>query len=74
MAYPPDAFKLAQDDLRVRHAEIPIGNNNPFVDHILWEIGQLSTKTAYVTIQDARMARYTPPEELVNKPRADGFG
>ena len=39
LAYPPDAFKLAQDDFRVRHAEIPTGVNNPFVDHMLWEIG-----------------------------------
>jgi hypothetical protein len=41
---------------------------------MLYEIGQLDTKVAYVTLQDARMARYSPPEELVNKPRTDGYG
>jgi hypothetical protein len=51
LAYPSDAFKDSADvDFKVRHAEIPIGDNNPFVDHMLWEIGQLGAKTAYVTL------------------------
>ena len=43
LAYPHDAFDstlgLAEDDWKVRHSEIPTGVNNPFVDHMLWEIG-----------------------------------
>jgi hypothetical protein len=57
----------------VRHDQIPVGVNNKFIEHMLWEVGQLDTKVAYFTMENAIESRFSPPEDLVNKKRSDGY-
>lgn len=59
--------------LEVYHDDIPIGPNNQFIQHMLWEVGQLDTKVAYVTLENAIESRWSPPEDVVGKKRSDGY-
>jgi len=59
--------------LDVYHEDIPIGPNNQFIQHMLWEIGQLNTKVAFVTLSNAIESRWSPPDVYVGKKRSDGY-
>ena len=43
------------------------GVNNELVTEIAFELGQVDWKTAYVSLTDNKVKRYSPPEELVAK-------
>ena len=40
---------------------------------MLWEVGQLNTKVAYVTLSNAIESRWSPPDVYVGKARSDGY-
>jgi hypothetical protein len=65
----PHTFNLFE----VYHEDIPIGPNNQFIQHMLWEVGQLDTKVAYVTLENAIESRWSPPEDVVGKKKSDGY-
>ena len=46
------------------------GVNNALVTEIAFEIGQADWKTAYISLTDNKVKRYSPPEELVAKKTA----
>ena len=49
---------------------IPTGENNKLIETVSFEFGQSDFNTAYVRLTDANNERYSPPEDVVNKPQA----
>lgn len=46
------------------------GANNGLVTEIAFEIGQADWKTAFISLTDNKVKRYSPPEDLVAKKTA----
>lgn len=51
--------------------QIPTGLNNQIFSTVYFELGQINSRVAYVTLTDANSARFSVPEEVLAKPAAD---
>ena len=59
------------DDLVIKADpnQIPTGINNEVIRSVSFEVGQLDFNTVKVTLTDSKLQRFSPPEDVVNKPK-----
>lgn len=60
----------ASGKVAIDASTIPSGGNNPIIKQVRYEFGQTDYKTSYLCFTDAENERFSPPEDLVHRPRS----